>query len=948
MVASSARLFAQTSPAIERELEFVRKLASDLGFISLAKDQVEALQKEYRDTDAAKSVRQLGIDVSLLGARVDSRPEERRRLFREAVEASKEFITAYGNEPVGDQARRTLLEASFDYGQFLIEELEIAAQEAPDKLPELRENAGSVFRDGIDAAKQVRDKLRSKRNEDGSPAQRDFYVAWLYQAMLQREAARVADAADRKTLVDVARETFEELILDVGEETLLGQRAWFEMAKSNEVLGDMESAVSDYKDTLATIHNALDSEEIELPAEIRESMFNLAQECYDRSAETLFNLGRIDEALAICQQFRTDLEKYGEQGADPFDVAHPRFGHPVFLTEARAMAESGKPELVAKALEQVALVNSKHPSDIIGVRAKNALRDILEGGSAVNGSLLFEVAKGAYQEREYERAARGLKRAYAAMDDAEKRTLGLESWQLMSRAYALQKRYLESVRAAMRGLELHGKDDKERAADVCDDLERAWNLFTRDAKEMTPALTEVGGQILDRYVPEFGGPGGEAKGLYKEANRLITEAKFPEAAAALARIPVGTPFYEPAQSLLPQIWQRAGEIAKARAAIKDYLAWIETPAAKLDSRELQTTRESAVAKVVFWSSYIDYLEATGSTGKPADPTRFDAIIADLNRFIEERGKREEELAASGYDMMARMQAQTGRISKAEENYRTLRTLNPKSSLLPGLSTAIFKAHWDNVKAIEEEEKALVAKGADPKAFEPIAQRLQTARRAALAMVLDYNETATSPAFDVLYSGIVLAKSLSDWKSLEKLGRRGIEVFGEDPKEKSNVENWVLPAVGEALMRQGDKFEDAVRFLTAADEARKDRPNYPVKRLLSLAQGGWFQFDARGNTQEVLGMDDPIPAYERYWVEYRRYALNPNRGVEDYSLEWYEFHLEAFMLAKRASRKDSKFVAYANTIYNTAKTILDDFARLKSYGPEGMRIYNLFQAVYSQR
>ena len=939
-------LAAQSAASLDREIEFVRKLASDLGFVSLAKTQIETLQKQFRGADEAKKVRQLGIDISLLGARADSRPEERRRLFKDAVDASREFVQTYGDDPVADQARRTLLEASFDYGRFLVDELEVSAEAAPEKIKELRANALDVFQGGIDAADQVMKRLESKRHEEGSAAQRDYYVSWLYKAMLEREAAGVAPEEDRKTRTGIARDTFEGLILDVGEETLLGQRAWFEMSKLGEVLGNLDDAYRDYAATIDTIKTSLDSKDIELPEEIRESMINLMQEAYDRGAETLFAQGRIEETLAFCQQFREMLKKYGAENTDVFEIADPRFGHPVFLVEARAMAESGKPEMLAQALDQVRKINDQHPSDMIGVRAKSALRQILEGGATVSGALLFEVAKGAQQERDYERAIRSYKRAFGAMTADEKKTLGIETWKAIGECSGVQKRYLEATLAMVKGLEDFGALGDPTAEAMTDRMNQAWGLFKRDAKEMTPELTKLDERVT--ALGKFGGAGSEAKTFFTNAQKALNDNKYAEAADLFAKVPKDTPYYEPAQSMIPQAWQRAGDFKKARAAIKAYQDWTGTPEAKLDKRELIATRENSLATVEFWNCYIDYLEANGANGGTADPTKFDGIISAMQRFVDDRGKRQGDLAARCYDMMARMNAALGRINKAEELYRTLNTADANSPLVAPLATAIFKAHWDSVKALDTEREALLKRKAPDNEVTDVERRLTTARRAAVTMVAEYADGSNAPSFEILYAGVNIGKDLGDWPTVERLGRKCIDNYSSDAKRKDDVQKWILPAVGEALMRQGgSKFADAVKMLTAAAEAKPD--DYPLKRLLALAKGGWFEFDQKGNMVEVLGMDDPVPAWELYWVEYKKYALNPARGVEPYSLEWYQFHLEAFMIAKRASRKDSTYGTYATSVFNTAQGRAGEkFGGLKALGSDGAKILDMFRAVNAMR
>ena len=82
------------------------------------------------------------------------------------------------------------------------------------------------------------------------------------------------------------------------------------------------------------------------------------------------------------------------------------------------MAESGDSDLVGQSLAQARMINDKHPNDIIGLKAKAVLKDILEIQSdMVDGALLYEVGKGDYQSREYELALMNFKRAYAAPTD---------------------------------------------------------------------------------------------------------------------------------------------------------------------------------------------------------------------------------------------------------------------------------------------------------------------------------------------------------------------------------------------------------------------------------------------------------------------------------------------------------------------------------------------------
>ena len=63
-----------------------------------------------------------------------------------ALERSKELLERSSDAAVQREARATLASAAQEFGQFLIEELDIARSENPDAVKELEEEAANVFR----------------------------------------------------------------------------------------------------------------------------------------------------------------------------------------------------------------------------------------------------------------------------------------------------------------------------------------------------------------------------------------------------------------------------------------------------------------------------------------------------------------------------------------------------------------------------------------------------------------------------------------------------------------------------------------------------------------------------------------------------------------------------------------------------------------------------------
>ena len=134
----------------------------------------------------------------------------------------------------------------------------------------------------------------------------------------------------------------------------------------------------------------------------------------------------------------------------------------------------------------VQALNDAHPNDFVGMRAKNALKDMLAAqATRVSGTLLLEVAKGDYFSKEYETAIDGFRRAIAAMSTSERAEKGLEAYYLMSNSMAQQGRFLEATLALKNGLEKHGN-----SADATN-------------KELATSLIDSGDVSDHPYQPQF-------------------------------------------------------------------------------------------------------------------------------------------------------------------------------------------------------------------------------------------------------------------------------------------------------------------------------------------------------------------------------------------------------------------------------------------------------------
>lgn len=949
--ATSTSLNAQ-DPNLQREIEFVRALAEELRFIPLAQEQVERLKSANPDGDAFKAIYQLGIDVTLTGARSNSDREVQRRLFKEALDQSAEFIDRYEGESIADQARVSFVRASFDFGSFLVEEIELARTENPARVPELEELARETYGRAVDGAKKAKESLSDYQR--GTRKEFDFFVTWLYQGMLQRELARVSPESEQGDRADVADITFEEFIFEMGEATVLGQRGFFEMAKTNEIRKDFDAAVSAYFDTVAIIKDTLDDPELQLSAGLQGDMLTLLQEAYGQAAKVRLENGDPAAAIEIAGQFREDLKTYYENGENVLEASSPIHGHRLLLIEARALAAGGQPSQIQQALAQAQTINDLHGSDFVGLTAKAALSAIIAEQKDVPGEILFEIAKGELAgSDDKEPGLRAMKRAYAAMNDEEKRQFGLELHQLTSRGFAQQDRFLEASLVAIRGLERHGNDaspnaSAETLAELLDSTIRAYVQATKGTAEGTVAQLR---SRSDALLKEFGGTKSVAQAQWRRGEALRSERKYNEAAQAFAQITSDTPYFDRAQARIVLCYAAGENYASARQTAASYRQFLTTPDAEIpeDRTDLQQYRAVSVATVGYYDCRMDYLESIGAVGGSADSSRFEPTIRKIEQFLSEFGEIGRDYVSPATDMMARLYAKSGDLPKAEELYRGLRTRDPNSSLVPALATQIFSSHYKRVQRLEKEVETLETSGAPEEEAKKASESLTEARKAALSSGLEYVGSATKPIWGVYRTTLSVAESLAKsvsevdaqqryWKTSEELARGLVDAYGEDSQHGESVQKWVTPVLGESLLRQR-RFAEASAFLETAAEVNPD--NFPLKRLLNLAQGGFYEFDRDGNFVEIAGADQPNQAWDRHYKEYKVWAISEQRGVQPYDIEWYEFQLECLMFATRAAGDDKAYLDRADQHLRIAKSI-DNLDLLRTErGDRGRQLFQLF-------
>ncbi len=924
---------ARAQDKLDRELDFVLAMARDMRFIELAKEETDRLASEFRGAGDQDRIAQASVEIAYLGARVRTNRALQRQLFKEALDRSKELVERSGNPSVQQKARMTLADASVDFGQFLTEDLEIARESEPERVKDIETEAAGVFRAGIEACGKVMEALQPLRKDERQNT--NYMLQWLRRGVLKRENGR-AVKAERDVLVQQAVSDLSDLVLEAGEETAIGLKGLYEIGQCYEVLGDTKQALDSYKTTVGQITTALEqASELGLSGEMQAILFEMMQEITARTAEVMVRTGN-PGAGELFTNFRAAITKFGEKG-DIFDVVDVRFGHQVLLAECRFLAESGDSKKVAEAMTMAQRINDRHPNDFTGVKAKAVLRDILSvQQSLVSAKLLFEVGKGELQNKNQEAAVKNLRKAIAVLTPEETATIALDAYEQLGRAFGTSDRGLEAVIALTEGLKRHGGTDQNKASNVADVLDAAVAQLRRNTKNdaALEGLLRAATDQIGKYGLNSG-----AKLFWKAGNDLFNQKKYPEAVAEYQKIKPDFPFHELAQVNIARAFQQVGNFAEARKALAAFRTLAET---KLDPKDPKAAyRSQAVASAEFLEAQLAYVEARGSEefNLAKDPKKYPAAIEKLRAFVTNFEKDGENNVPQALESLGRLHCDLGELEQAETVYVQVKAKEaPRASRL---ATEIFREYQARAKSLVEELNQAIAKDKGEAAIAQAQKAVDDVRKKLTALGLDYINNSTAPQLGILVNTMLGFEQLKDWKRVEEIANKTLQLFGEDKTEatKRVVDLTVRPKIGEALLQQ-KKFQLAYDMLLAAEQESEKAGTklWEVKRQIARALGGWFEFNNVGAPVREPGLDKPVEAYLKHFTEYRQWAERPE--VKQFSIDWYRFQWECYWFAKQAGQKDSKYKDTAVKFYNRAKST-DDFATLKSHGEEGLLLFKYF-------
>ncbi len=945
----SPTLFAQDQLA--REITFVRALAKEMKFIELAKAEADRLATDHRGAGDQDRIAQLSVEVAYYGARSRSNRTLQRTLFKETVVKSQELIDRSADGDVKLQAMSTLANASQDFGQFLIQELEIARDESPELVADLQQETLDILKAGKEACAGVKAALSTQLDDPQKNI--DYGLMWMKGAVLTREQAK-ADKENRGVLVSRAIEDLEEMVLNFGEESALGLRGLFEIAQCYEVQGDMEEAVLWYTETIDQIVRSLQGAadgDLDASPQMLVFLFGMMQEVYVRAGETMAREGH-EGTDKLFADFHTHIATYGEKDLDIFDVVSITYGHLMLLAEARYKAESGDATKVQEALAMTQRINNKHPADYVGVRAKAVLSEILSLQSRlVSASLLLEVGKGDLQKRNYEAAIKGLRAAIAAMTAVEEKKVGLEAHKMLGDGYRRSDRALEAIIALNNGLTRFGvKENKAKAAagepqpmaelssDMADTLDRAVSSHKRQTKE--DAFFAGFWNRNQKLAAEYSS-GGANKLAFKNGSALFNNQKYAGAAVEFAKITSDYIYYEQATVRLGRSQSLSGDFVNGRKTIATYRKYVADNVLGARDSGRQTVRKAAMTAAAYNDVQMAYYEARGNEKfkLKRNLKNYGAATTAIQQFLTNYGADGQRYEPQVLAYLGRLHVDSGALTAAEQAYTLLKSKDMARS--SRLASQIFQEYLTQVKSQLTELDKAIASNMTAQEIASAQQEVVGVRRKLVSLGMDYINSSPRPQLAILVNTMLNWSELKEWQRVDDVAKKTLAIYGETKaaSEQRIVDLLVRPMVGEALLQQR-RFTEAYDMLVAAEKANPGQ--WELKRQVARALGGWFEFQ-KGSAVREPGLDRPIEAYMKYYghpTEAYRVFMQRDK-VKKFSLEWYRFMWESYWFAKQAGTKDSKYKDIADTFYRKARST-DDFASLKRFGAKGVELINYFK------
>ncbi|RMH04602.1 MAG: hypothetical protein D6702_02810 [Planctomycetota bacterium] len=699
---------------LRQESAFARALAYDLFFPDLAEVVIDRALPRASGADRSRLLLDR-CDIRKLAAAGASDPGEKVDALRHAGEAYQEFLASSPPADLANEARVSLGELAFTFGQTLALHFE-TSQPSAERRQELIDGAEELFRTALQGLNEVLTVWEQLDEEtQDSTRYKIYFPSMFYKAMVYYHWASLypAGSIERNTHATEAINTLEQFVLLAGDNSMAGFMGYKQMADVYAMQGEAEMAEAFYDHIL---ENCIRPEGEYSPSE-RDGRERVIQDAYLSYLRFFLDQGQVKRARQLGQAFQDWIENEGIFLKEP--------GYRCELQIARLAIEDGD---IAEAIRLAQMVAAENPQSVLRLEANQVMAEAIAStppGAEIDLEVLYSAAEGAFLSRKFEECLPlFLELLPRLAGSAQADEYGPATYYYLGRAYGYLDRELEAAVCFEQGYEQFPSDE-DYAAKLADLWLKAATRF-RDKAPDDPDLNDFYNRAIAAVQATSAAPDEalwrDAESRYEKAKELCRVAAgagpvSAEARAALEalagakeaydRIERGSRYFERAMIKKALADFRGGAwdndlYERAYQALADYLnVYVQDPENTPADARGRKIRVEETARADYYLGRIRFEQ-----GAAGDDSAWEKALADWDGYLE---RHPEQRNGYGVDTLIRScQALValGRIPEAVAKYEEIAGGDFDDQAVASAAWSIFTAYNDAAEAAADEATRL--------------------------------------------------------------------------------------------------------------------------------------------------------------------------------------------------------------------------------------------------
>ena len=902
-------LAAQRSErAVADDLAFARELAVRYQYVDLSEAVLGALEKESLNPKQKENLALVHCQVYSEGARREGDPTKRLALFDKAAESFRKFFTDQPFSELRTEAERSYLQLVNNYARAIEMALEGAVG---DEAARLRETMKTLLEDGLERTSKLKEAYAGS-----SLTQAEKYERWrimLDRATMLTTLGNASD--DPEFLYSQAEKELDTLMTEAGDTSGTGLNASLALSKLHLSRGNHEEAVAfaEYVITVAVPDHELE-EWKELPFEAKAERFKLVELTIPTLLEATAAKGNVAGACKWALFFYNTWKREGFTispignlgllavastllDAGGYVGGALNQGNLRWFETEEEMQKAGFQGRDARSALDLALkiaqdVNTENKGTTLQPRAQKLISDVISRpGVVVAPDVLFEAAQGEYNAQEYEAAVRAFKGLMAALDgrdEATRQEFMPKVLFFLGQCYSKQDRPLEAA-MAFREAATTWKGDPEYQLRVA----QGYMQRISDVRKTAGGDKLVEERFLEaeRILQEVGNDSGVA---WRQAERKYDAKDYDGARTSYLALTASADEHEKAIAKAALCLYKKGDKDGAAKEFRRYLeVFVPDAANAITGARKQAARTEARAQATYYLGLI-----------ANEAQKYDEVLSWFKDY-DTKFPEQADYVPRALSMSIDAALAKNDVGNAKRLNATLQQKYATNSFTGRSALKIYSA----LKAEEEKKtKAGDAEGS----------------RALKSEMVEYmrvsNSTASEPNFGNLRIESGLFLELGDFERAEAALRETLKAFDGKADRAADLEKFVKPDLGEALLGQ-KRVPEAFAILdplVPKDDSDPRKPSAVVIRDWCKSVTGWIEGDGTQNV-EVPGVGGDLKRATELinkLIDGERARNDEGRGA--WTCPWYELKFELAFAYLVWSRTDA-------AQKGSAKSIVDDLA-----------------------